>query len=64
MLTGVIDYGAGNLRSVCNALDLLKAESKLIREPSDFAGVDAVVFPGVGAFGDSMKHLLCIQWMY
>jgi len=57
MLTGVIDYGAGNLRSVCNALSMLKAEHKLVKDPSDLDGIDALIFPGVGAFGDSMENL-------
>jgi glutamine amidotransferase len=58
MLTGVIDYGAGNLRSVCNALTMLHTEHKLIRGPEDLNGIDALVFPGVGAFGESMQHLV------
>ncbi len=57
MLMGVIDYGAGNLRSVCNALDLLHAESRLVQSPGDMEGVDALIFPGVGAFGDCVRHL-------
>lgn len=57
MLTGVIDYGAGNLRSVCNALGMLQAEHRLVRGPDDLDGVDALIFPGVGSFGDSMRHL-------
>ena len=54
-IIGVIDYGAGNLRSVCNALSHLGApddQVRLVRGPGDFAGLDKLIFPGVGAFGD------------
>jgi len=49
---GVIDYGAGNLRSVCNALSYLGVDSRLVRSGSDIDGLDKLIFPGVGAFGD------------
>ena len=57
MITGVIDYGAGNQRSIRNALDALGAEHKTVAAPGDLEGVDAMIFPGVGAFGDSMQNL-------
>jgi len=58
MTIGLIDYGAGNLQSVRNALRALGQEAAVVREPADLAGgIDAVIFPGVGAFGDSMRHL-------
>ncbi|MEM0896340.1 MAG: imidazole glycerol phosphate synthase subunit HisH [Verrucomicrobiota bacterium] len=56
-MTGVIDYGAGNLRSVCNALEVLGALHKVIRAPEDATGISSLIFPGVGAFGDSMKNI-------
>lgn len=49
---GVIDYGAGNLRSVCNALTHLGIDSRLVRSGSDIDGLEKLIFPGVGAFGD------------
>lgn len=54
---GVIDYGAGNLRNVLNALKMIGAEGKLVAGPDDFDGIDQLVFPGVGAFGDCVSHL-------
>ncbi len=57
MSTGVIDYGAGNLRSVCNTLDSLGAAHRLVRNPADLEGVTALIFPGVGAFGDCTRQL-------
>ncbi len=56
-MTGVIDYGAGNLHSVCNALELLGAPHKVIRAPEEAGGIESLIFPGVGAFGDSMKNI-------
>ena len=57
MITGVIDYGAGNQRSIRNALDALGAEHKTVASPADLAGIEKLIFPGVGAFGDSMENL-------
>ena len=57
MVTGVIDYGAGNLRSVRNTLDSLGAEQKLIATGDELTGVDSLIFPGVGAFGDCSRNL-------
>jgi len=57
MKVGLIDYGRGNLRSVEKALQKLHAEVRRISGPEDFAGCDAVVLPGVGAFGDAMNNL-------
>lgn len=54
---GVVDYGSGNLRSVCKALEASGASTALVSEPSQLAGLDAVVVPGVGAFGDCAANL-------
>ena len=54
---GLIDYGSGNLRSVAKALEAVGAAPEhLVKGPiSD--GLDALVLPGVGSFGDSVRHL-------
>ncbi len=57
MKLGVLDYGAGNLRSVLNAFTAVGAPAQLVAEPKDFDGLDALVFPGQGAFGDSVRIL-------
>lgn len=57
MITGVIDYGAGNQRSIRNTLDAIGTEHKTIASAEDFEGIDKLIFPGVGAFGDSMASL-------
>jgi glutamine amidotransferase len=52
-----VDYGSGNLRSVCKALEASGASTTLVSEASQLAGLDAVVVPGVGAFGDCAANL-------
>jgi glutamine amidotransferase len=56
-LIGVVDYGSGNLRSVGRALEAAGARTGLISKPAGLEGVDAVVVPGVGAFGDCASNL-------
>jgi len=57
MNLGVLDYGAGNLRSVLNAFKTIGTEAKLVTEPQGFDEIDVLVFPGQGAFGDSVRIL-------
>lgn len=52
----VIDYGMGNLRSICNALGYLGAEPILVNIPSKLKA-KKIVIPGVGAFGDGTNNL-------
>lgn len=53
----VIDYGAGNLVSIRNALTLVGAETVVVRDPAGLADVDAIVVPGVGASAPAMNRL-------
>jgi glutamine amidotransferase/cyclase/glutamine amidotransferase len=57
MKLGVLDYGGGNLRSVLNAFDAIGAHANLVTKPEDFNAIDVLVFPGQGAFGDSIRIL-------
>lgn len=57
MRVGVLDYGAGNLRSVLNALAEIGHPANLITRPEHFESLDLLVFPGQGAFGDSVRQL-------
>jgi imidazole glycerol phosphate synthase glutamine amidotransferase subunit len=57
MQLGVLDYGGGNLRSVLNALSAAGFPASLITKPEDFDTLDLLVFPGQGAFGDSVRQL-------
>ena len=54
---GVIDYGSGNLRSVCKALEAAGATPRLISSASEMSALDAIVVPGVGAFAHCAENL-------
>ena len=56
-MIAVIDYGAGNLHSVKNALVSLGAESKITSDKDEILSSSHIILPGVGAFGDAMKCL-------
>lgn len=53
----VIDYGVGNLLSVCRAFEHCGGEVELTDSPAAIAHADRLVLPGVGAFGDGMEGL-------
>jgi len=56
-MIGIIDYGAGNLRSVQNALEHLHAPSKLCTNAAELTTFSHMILPGVGAFPDCMAQL-------
>ena len=56
-MIAIIDYGAGNIFSVKNALDYLGCENKLTDKKEDLENADAIILPGVGAFPWAMKML-------
>lgn len=56
-MIAIIDYDAGNLKSVEKALALLGQESVITRDRQEIFGADKVILPGVGAFGDAMSQL-------
>ena len=56
-MIAIIDYGAGNIFSVKNALDYLELESRLVSDIDSVKSADAVILPGVGAFPAAMKKL-------
>lgn len=56
-MTAIIDYGAGNLFSVKNALDYLGIENKITKNAEDLRAADRLILPGVGAFPDAMRML-------
>ena len=53
----VLDYGIGNLRSAEKALQHVGAAARLVTDPADVDAADAVVLPGVGAFGACARAL-------
>lgn len=56
-MTAIIDYGAGNLRSVQKACEFVGAQADITSDPNAIAAADHVILPGVGAFGDCMNSL-------
>jgi len=56
-MVAIVDYGMGNIRSVLNALEALGADGQLVSDASKLDGADRIILPGVGAFGDGMRHL-------
>jgi glutamine amidotransferase len=56
-MIGIIDYGVGNLGNVKIALDRLGVESAITGDVGELADADALLLPGVGAFGDSVDRV-------
>ena len=56
-MTAIIDYGAGNLFSVKNALDYLGIENIITKNADDLRNADRLILPGVGAFPDAIRML-------
>jgi len=53
----IVDYGAGNLRSVVNAISRLGYQAKVTSSPREILSAQAVILPGVGAAADTMTNL-------
>ena len=56
-MVAIIDYDAGNIKSVEKAMQLLGQEVKITRDRDEIMAADHVILPGVGAFGDAMEKL-------
>ncbi len=56
-MIAIIDYDAGNIKSVEKALQFLGAEAVITRDPEVLLSADKVILPGVGSFGDAMEKL-------
>ncbi|MFR1872217.1 MAG: imidazole glycerol phosphate synthase subunit HisH, partial [Coprococcus sp.] len=56
-MIAIIDYDAGNIKSVEKALQKLGQDVVITREKQQILAADKVILPGVGAFGDAMKNL-------
>ena len=56
-MIAILDYDAGNIKSVEKALNILGEETVLTRDFGVIKGADKVILPGVGSFGDAMEHL-------
>jgi glutamine amidotransferase len=53
----IVDYGAGNLTSVYNALSYLSIKSKISHDPAEIENAEKIIFPGVGAAKNAMETL-------
>ena len=56
-MVAIIDYDAGNIKSVEKAVNALGYEAVVTRDRSSILNAEHVILPGVGAFGDAMKKL-------
>jgi imidazole glycerol phosphate synthase glutamine amidotransferase subunit len=56
-MTTVVDYGAGNLRSVCNTLEALGAAYEVTNQPESVIRANKIILPGVGHFGQMIRAL-------
>ena len=56
-MIGVVDYGAGNLRSVANVLEVLGSPYRVVTDGEGLNDVDKVILPGVGHFGQLARAL-------
>ena len=56
-MIAIIDYGVGNLFSLCSSLKMLGLEAEVTADPKKIKGADRIILPGVGAFGDAIEKL-------
>ena len=56
-MVAIIDYDAGNIKSVQKALAKLGQEAQITSEAEKILAADRIILPGVGAFGDAMQNL-------
>ena len=56
-MIAVVDYGVGNLFSLCCSLERIGADAKVTSDPAEIRGAEKIILPGVGAFADAAKKL-------
>lgn len=56
-MIALIDYDAGNMKSVEKALQHIQEDTIVTRDPREILQADKVILPGVGCFGDAMENL-------
>jgi len=56
-MTGIINYGAGNIRSVQSAVNFCGGKPFVIQNPDDLKKAHSIILPGVGSFSEGMKSL-------
>ncbi len=60
-MIAIVDYGAGNLRSVANAVNKLGYRTKVTGSPDDVLNAQAVILPRVDAAADTMANLRALK---
>lgn len=53
----IIDYGSGNLKSIRNGFNRIGVDASISNDAHEMEKADAIVLPGVGAFGTAMEHI-------
>ena len=56
-MIAVVDYGVGNLFSLCCSLERIGADAKVTSNPDEIRSAEKIILPGVGAFADAAKKL-------
>ena len=56
-MIAIVDYGVGNLFSLCSSLKALGLEAEVTAEPEKLRAAERIILPGVGAFGDAKRKL-------
>ena len=56
-MIAIVDYGVGNLFSLCSSFKAIGAEVTVTSDPDVIRSADKIILPGVGAFGDAIKKL-------
>ena len=56
-MLAIVDYGVGNLFSLCSSLKSLNQPAVITSDPKEISAADRVILPGVGAFGDAAEKL-------
>lgn len=57
-LTGILDYGMGNINSVQNALNYAGYENRIVKTAEEIASCSHLIIPGVGSYGKAMANLI------
>lgn len=56
-MIAIIDYGAGNIQSVCKAMKFIGCDCVITRDKNEIMQADGAILPGVGSFGDTMNTM-------
>ncbi len=57
IVIAVVNYGVGNLKSICKAINFVGEKAKITNDPKEIRNADGIILPGVGAFKSAMENL-------